>query len=324
MAVFTAKTENPGAVALKSRERKYTWAAIKKDFIKHRWLYIMVLPVLLYYLCFSYIPIYGLQIAFKGYTFGKGIWGSDWVGLKHFIDFFTGPYFWRTLKNTLALSVYTILICFPAPIIFAILLNELHWQKYKRVIQTVSYLPHFISLVVICGLIKEFTASTGLINSIIELFGGTAQTMLVNPEYFRAIYVISDLWQGIGWGSIIYLAALSAIDPTLYDAAAVDGAGRFRRILHVTLPCLMTTIIIMFILRVGQFMTVGFDKILLLYNSNIYSTADVISTFVYRKGIIESNFSFSAAVGLFNSLVNFVLVFTVNKISAKVSETSLW
>ncbi|MEG1753260.1 MAG: ABC transporter permease subunit, partial [Christensenella sp.] len=239
-------------------------------------------------------------------------------------NFFTGPYFVRTLTNTLALSLYTILICFPAPIIFALLLNELKMNKLKRTIQTVSYLPHFISLVVICGLIKEFTSSTGLINSIIVMFGGTAETMLLNPDRFRAIYVLSDLWQSIGWSSIIYLAALSGVDPSLYDAAAVDGANRFERVLHVTLPCLTPTIVIMFILRIGQFMSVGFDKILLLYNSNIYSTADVISTFVYRKGIVEANFSYSAAVGLFNAVVNFVLVIVVNKISAKVSETSLW
>ena len=305
-------------------ERTYGLSAIRKDLRKYKWLYLMALPVLAYYICFSYIPIYGLQIAFKNYNLGKGIWGSPWAGLTHFKSFFCGPYFWRVLRNTMLLSLYTILICFPAPILFALLLNEVKCAPFKRTLQTVSYLPHFISLVVICSLIKEFTSSNGLISAMVAAFGGRAETMLLNPNRFRAIYVLSDLWQTIGWNSIIYLAALSGVDPNLYDAAVVDGAGRFRRVLHVTLPGILPTIIIMFILRIGQFMSVGYDKILLLYNSSIYETADVISTFVYRKGLVESNFSYSAAVGLLNSVVNFVLVFSVNKISAKLSETSLW
>lgn len=296
----------------------------KRDLKKNRGIYLMAIPVLAFYICFCYIPIYGLQIAFKDFSLGAGIWGSPWAGFKHFISFFTGPYFLRTLRNTLLISLYTIAVCFPAPIIFALLLNEVRNKAFKKTVQTVSYLPHFISLVVICGIIKEFTQSSGLINSIISFFGGTPETMLLNHDRFRSIYVLSDLWQTIGWNSIIYLAALSGIDPTLYDAASVDGAGRFRKIINVTLPGLLPTIIIMFILRVGQFMSVGYDKILLLYNTNTYETADVISTFVYRKGLIESNFSFSAAVSLFNSLVNFILVVAVNKFSAKVSETSLW
>lgn len=297
---------------------------LRRDLVKNRWIYIMAIPVIAFYIIFCYVPMAGIQIAFKDYNFGAGIWGSAWVGFKHFAAFFTGPYAWRTIRNTMLLSLYNILVCFPLPILFALLLNEVKNQPFKRTIQTVSYLPHFISLVVICGLIKEFTQSTGLISSLLAMVGIPAQTMLLNPERFRSIFIVSDLWQTLGWNSIIYLAALSTVDPTLYDAAAVDGAGRFRRVLHVTIPAIMPTIIIMFILRIGQFMSVGYDKILLLYNSSIYETADVISTFVYRKGIVESNFSFSAAVGLFNSLVNFVLVFVVNKISDRVSETSLW
>ena len=297
---------------------------IKKDLLKNKWIYVMAIPVLAFYICFSYIPMAGIQIAFKDFNFGAGIGGSPWVGLDHFISFFQGPYAWRVIRNTMLISLYTILVCFPAPILFALLLNEVKSKLFKRTIQTVSYLPHFISLVVICGLIKEFTQSDGLVSVLLSYVGVTQETMLLDPERFRAVYVISDLWQTIGWNSIIYLAALSGVDPTLYDAAAVDGAGRLRRVIHVTLPCILPTIIIMFILRVGQFMTVGYDKILLLYNSSIYETADVISTFVYRKGIVESNFSFSAAVGIFNSLVNLILVIVVNKISAKVSETSLW
>ncbi len=304
--------------------KTYSLTNIRKDLKKYKWIYILALPVVAYYICFSYLPLYGIQIAFKNYSFGKGIWGSPWVGLQHFSSFFNGPYFWRLLRNTLLLSAYSLLICFPAPILFALLLNEVRCAAFKRTVQTISYLPHFISLVVICGLIKEFTNSTGLISKLVALGGGRAMTMLSDPTKFRAIYVISDLWQTIGWNSIIYLAALSGVDPCLYDAAVVDGAGRVRRVLHVTIPGIMPTIIIMFILRVGQFMSVGYEKILLLYSSSIYETADVISTFVYRKGLIESNFSYSAAIGLFNSLVNFALVFGVNKLSSKMSETSLW
>lgn len=309
------------------KKKSITLADIKRDLIKNRWIYIMALPVIAYYIIFSYIPMAGVQIAFKNYNFGAGVWGSPWAkngGFQHFISFFKGPYAWRTIRNTMLLSLYNILVCFPLPIVLALLLNEIKCNPFKRVIQTVSYLPHFISLVVICGLIKEFTQSDGLISVLLSYLGVKQETMLLDPTRFRAIYVISDLWQTLGWNSIIYLAALSAVDPNLYDAAAVDGAGRFRRVIHVTIPAILPTIIIMFILRVGQFMSVGYDKILLLYNSSIYETADVISTFVYRKGLVESNFSFSAAVGLVNSVVNFILVVTLNKISNKVSETSLW
>lgn len=309
------------------KKKSITLADIKRDLVKNRWIYVMALPVIAYYIIFSYIPMAGVQIAFKNYNFGAGIWGSPWAkngGFQHFISFFKGPYAWRTIRNTMLLSLYNILVCFPLPIVLALLLNEIKCNPFKRVIQTVSYLPHFISLVVICGLIKEFTQSDGLISVLLSYLGVKQETMLLDPTRFRAIYVISDLWQTLGWNSIIYLAALSAVDPNLYDAAAVDGAGRFRRVIHVTIPAILPTIIIMFILRVGQFMSVGYDKILLLYNSSIYETADVISTFVYRKGLVESNFSFSAAVGLVNSVVNFILVVTLNKISNKVSETSLW
>lgn len=318
-----AKTSSPAAEPLVLKE-KLTWKKVRKNLYKYRGIYIMLIPVLLYYILFAYAPLSGLQIAFRDYRPGRGIWGSRWVGFDNFIQFFSGPYFWRTLRNTLLISGYTILICFPAPILFALLLNEVRLKYFKKAVQTISYLPHFISLVVVCGIIKEFVSTTGLFNSIVVAFGGEAANMLMDPGKFRSIYVISELWQTIGWNSIIYLAALSGINTELYDAAAVDGAGRFRRIWSITLPGLMPTIIIMFIMRIGQFMSVGFDKIILLYNENIYETADIISSFVYRKGLIESNYSYSMAVSLVNSLVNFALVVLVNKISAKVSETSLW
>lgn len=315
---------SPSAAPPLQLKEKLTWKKVRNNLYKYRGIYVMLIPVLIYYIVFAYAPLTGLQIAFRDYRPGRGIWGSTWIWFDNFIQFFNGPYFWRTLRNTLLISLYTILICFPAPILFALLLNEVRNKYFKKVVQTVSYLPHFISLVVVCGIIKEFVSTTGLFNSIVALFGGEAANMLMDPGKFRSIYVISELWQTIGWNSIIYLAALAGINTELYDAAAVDGAGRFRRIWSITLPGIMPTVIIMFIMRIGQFMSVGFDKIILLYNENILETADIISSFVYRKGLIESNYSYSMAVSLINSIVNFALVIVVNKISAKVSETSLW
>lgn len=296
----------------------------KKDIIKYRYIYLMILPVVLWYFIFCYMPMYGAQIAFKDFNPGLGILKSPWVGLKHFRLFFDGVYFWRTFRNTLLISLYSLIFGFPAPIILALLLNEVSSKRFKRTVQTVTYLPHFISLVVVCGIIREFTATEGIINTVIEMFGGERRSMLLAPELFRSIYVVSGIWQNIGWDSIIYLAALSGVDPTYYDAAIVDGAGRFKRVLHVTLPGIAPTIIILLILRIGQIMNVGFEKIILLYNENIYETADVISSYVYRKGILEQSYSYSAAVGLFNSVINFLLVIIANTISRKVNETSLW
>ena len=284
----------------------------------------MLVPVLAYYIIFCYIPIYGIQIAFKNFAPGLGIADSPWAGLTHFKSFFAGPYFLRTFVNTLLISLYSIIFSFPSSIILALLLNEVNNKYFKRTVQTVSYLPHFISTVVVCGIIREFTTSNGLIGGIVEAFGGTPRTLLLDPGMFRPIYIISEIWQGIGWGSIIYLAALSGIDPTLYDAAVVDGAGRFRRMLHITLPGILPTIVIMLILRLGSIMGVGWEKIILLYNESIYSTADVISSYVYRKGLLEQNYSYSAAVGLFNSVINFVLVVFANTFSRRISGTSLW
>lgn len=300
------------------------WNRLKMDIAKHRYLYLMALPVLAYYIIFCYLPIYGAQIAFKNFVPGLGILGSPWAGLTHFKAFFGSVYFGRILGNTLLISFYSLIFSFPMPIILALLLNEVKSKWFKSTVQTLSYLPHFISLVVVCSIIREFTASGGAINQIIRLLGGTPRTMLLVPELFRPIYIISEIWQEIGWGSIIYLAALSGIDPTYYDAAVVDGAGRWRRMWNVTLPGIMPTIVILLILRLGQVMSVGFEKIILLYSPSIYETADVISSFVYRKGLLEQGYSYSAAVGLFNSVINFVLVVTANTISRRVNETSLW
>jgi putative aldouronate transport system permease protein len=284
----------------------------------------MILPVFAFYIIFHYGPMYGLQIAFRDYNPVDGVTGSPWVGLRHFISFFNNFYFGRLIRNTLLISVETLVFGFPAPIIFAILLNEIRTSWYKRTLQTLSYLPYFISTVVMCGIIVNFTRSDGVINDIVAAFGGQRKTMLQYPQYFRPVYVISGIWQSLGWNSIIYLAAISGIDMQLYEAAKIDGAGRFAQVFHVTIPSIAPTIIILFILRMGSMFSVGSDKVLLLYNSATYETADVISTYVYRRGILDGDFSFSAAVGLFNSLINFFLIIVTNKISSMVSETSLW
>ncbi|MDP4181020.1 MAG: ABC transporter permease subunit [Bacillota bacterium] len=284
----------------------------------------MVLPVVLYYIIFHYVPMLGIVIAFQDFTPGKGIFGSNFVGIKNFIDFFSDPSFIRVLKNTAVISISTLVIGFPAPIILALLLNELKNKYFARTIQTITYMPHFISLVVICGMIREFTLDTGVINQILGFFGWEPVTMLNKPELFTPIYVLSSIWQEIGWGSIIYLAALAGVDQEQYEAARLDGAGRLKQIFHVTLPAIMPTIIILLILNIGKAFSIGYEKIILLYNPGIYETSDVISTLVFRKGLEELNWSFSAAVGLFNSVINFALLITANWISRKTNETSLW
>ena len=294
------------------------------DLKRNYGLLIMFLPVFLYYLIFSYKPMYGALMAFQNYSPAKGVWGSTWVGMKHFHDFFTGPYFGRLMFNTIKISLYSIVFGFPAPIILALLMNEIKNKQYKSVVQTLSYLPHFISLVIICGMIKKFTLDTGIINDIIAFFGGTRKTFLNDPNSFVSLYVISDIWQEVGWNSIIYFAALSNIDQQLYEAATVDGASKFKQIIHVTLPGILPTVMIMLILRMGSALSVGYEKIILLYNPMTMKTADVISSYVYRKGLQEQSYSFSAAVGLFNSVINFLFLVITNKISKITTEKALW
>lgn len=297
---------------------------IVKDFKRNKYLYLLVLPVILYYVLFHYIPIYGSVIAFENFSPMKGVLGSQWVGFKHFIDFFNGFYFWRLMRNTLLISFYSLLFGFPAPILLALLINEVKGKFFKKSVQTITYLPHFLSLVVVCGLIKEFTLDTGVINDIIAYLGGTRVTMLQSAALFRPVYVISGIWQQVGWQSIIYFAALSALDPQQYEAAVIDGAGKLKQLLHITLPGLMPTIVIMLILRIGDLMNVGFEKIILLYNPVTYDTADVIMSFVYRKGLQNFDWSFSAAIDFFNGIINFVLLISANWLSKKSNETSLW
>jgi putative aldouronate transport system permease protein len=296
----------------------------KKEFHKGKYVYLMLLPVILYYVIFQYWPMIGVVIGFQNYIPGLGFFESPWIGFKHFTDFFHSFYFWRLIKNTFILNFWLLIFGFPAPIILALLLNEVRHSWFKRTVQTVTYIPHFISMVVIVGIIKDFTATDGMINQLRELLGRDTITFLQIPEYFRSIYVSSDIWQSIGWSSIIYFAALSAVDPNLYEAAEMDGAGRFRKMWHITLPAIKPTIVILLILTIGNLLSSGFEKILLLYQPLTYETADVISTYVYRKGIEDSSFSFATAVGLFNTVVNFILLIIANTISKKVSDNSLW
>ncbi len=295
-----------------------------KRIANDRVLYLMLVPFLVYFIIFHYVPLLGSVVAFKRFTPARGIIGSPWVGLNYFSQFLSSAYFWRVLRNTVVISLSTLIIGFPAPIILALMLNEVRVSAYKRIIQSVTYLPHFVSLVVVAGLIVQFSSMRGLFNDIIVSFGGRRVPLLQQADLFVPIYVISEVWQTVGWGSIIYLSALSTIDPNLYEAAEIDGAGRFRRLFAITLPSLIPTITVLFILRTGTLLTVGHEKIILLYNPLIYETSDVIMTFVYRRGLIDLNWSYSTAVGLLNSVVNAFIIVGTNAISRRVSETSLW
>lgn len=296
----------------------------KKNMIRYRYIYLMLLPVLIYFGIFCYGPMAGVIIAFQDYKPVLGIAGSKWVGLKHFMDFFAGPFAWRLIRNTLVINILQIIFAFPVPIILALLINEIRHKKYKQVVQTVSYMPHFISVVVICGLLKTFSMTDGLFNDILAVFGFERSNLLSNASLFRPIYVASGIWQEAGWGSIIYLATLSTVDPGLHEAAAIDGANRLRRMLHVSFPCLVPIIIVQFIMRMGNILTQGFEKVFLLYTPLTYETADIISTYIYRQGLELTNYSFGTAVGIFNSLINIIILVLVNNIFRKRSEQSLW
>lgn len=293
--------------------------------IREHWqIYLMLLPVVAAYIIFAYFPMGGLVIAFQNFAPRLGIAGSKWVGLKYFQNFFNDMFFFRLMRNTFMLNVYDIIVGFPAPIVIALLLNEVRSRKVRATYQTMMYLPYFISMVVICGIIVEFCDRDGVINDIIEVFGIERSGLLMKPQLFKPIFVLTNMWQYAGWNSIIYMAAMSSIDTELYDAAFVDGCGRFRQTLHVTIPGIVPTIIIMLILRIGNIMTVGFEKVILLYNSLTYETADVISSYVYRRGIMEANFSYATAVGMFNSVLNCLFLFAANFVSRKVTEQSLF
>lgn len=299
-----------------------------KEIRKNKALLLIILPVILYFILFYYLPMLGSVIAFQDFIPGEGVKSfliSPWVGFKWFEKFFSSVYFFRVIKNTILLSIYSLVLGFPLPIIFSLLLNELKDNVFKRSVQTISYLPHFISLVVVVGMFVNFLSpADGLVKNIMEIFGLQPINFMNDPAWFRPIYIVTGIWQELGWSAIIYLAALSGIDTQLYEAANMDGAGRFKRIIHVSIPGIMPTIIILFILNCGQLMNVGYEKILLMYNPLTYETADVIQTYVYRSGILGGEFSFSTAVGFFNSSVNFILLFVVNKVVKRLGDISLW
>lgn len=292
----------------------------------HNWqTYLIALPVILYFFLFHYLPMFGVTMAFQDFRPTRGFFGSPWVGFQNFIDFFSGPSFWDILRNTLVISLLGLAIGFPVSILFALLLEEIEVLGFKRAVQTISYLPYFVSAVVICGLVIDFVSANGIITNLaVQLLGIKRENLLTNPNYFWTINLLSDIWQGLGYGSIVFVAGISSVDRQLHEAASVDGAGRMRRLWHITLPGILPTIITMLILRIGMLMNVGFDKILLLYNPSIFSTADVISTHVQRMGLVRAQYGYSAAVGLFNSVVATVLLVSANMTSKKFTETGIF
>ncbi|MCR8634128.1 ABC transporter permease [Paenibacillus radicis (ex Xue et al. 2023)] len=297
---------------------------MKRKLHKSKFLYALFVLPFIYFAIFHYAPMIGNIMAFQEYSIIKGYFDSPWAGIKYFKQFLTDPYFWKVVRNTLLLNFYSLIFYFPAPIIFAILLNELRSNKFKRFIQTVTYVPHFLSTVVIAGIIINFLSISGLVNQLLVLLGLEPRTFMAFPEWFRTIFVSSEIWQGIGWNSIIYLAALSSIDPGLYEAATIDGANRWHKIRHVTLPGISTVITILLLLSIGHMLSVGFEKIILLYSGPTYETADVIQTYVYRRGLIDADFSFAAAVGIFQSVISLVLIVFANQFAKRFNGTGLF
>ena len=294
--------------------------------VKRNWdLYVMIIPVIAFFIIFAYLPLYGIQIAFKDFSAFKGIWDSPWVGFKHFERFFDSYYFWRLIRNSFLLGIYSLAIGFPIPIILALMLNEVKSNRFKKFVQTITYAPYFLSTVVIVGMLFIFLSPrTGLINHIIQAFGGDPIAFMTSSGWFKTLYVFSDVWQTAGWSSIIYLASLAGIDSQLHEAAKVDGATKLQRIWHINIPGIMPTIIILLILNLGSVLSIGFEKVLLMQNNLNMSGSDIISTYVYRSGILDAQYSFSTAVDLFNSIINFILLVTVNYVARRVNDTSLW
>lgn len=298
---------------------------LKKNIKKDRYLILLAAPVLIYYFIFHYLPMYGAVIAFKDFSPGQTAWNSPWVGFQWFKEFFNSIYFTRLISNTFILSSLSLIFSFPIPIIFALLLNEVRRKNLKRVIQTVSYLPHFISLVVMVGIMSNFLSpSDGIINQLLVKLGEKPINFMGESAWFRPLYIGSGIWQSYGWNSIVYLAALTSIDPQLYEAARIDGCNRWKEMRYITLPGIIPTAVMLLILALGNLMNVGFEKIILMYSPAIYDVSDVISTYVYRRGILSAQYSFGSAVGLFNSVINFILLLTVNKTSKRYTQIGLW
>lgn len=300
------------------------WSLIKKDFKKHKLVFFLLIPIILYYTIFEYGPMAGIIIAFKNYRPARGIFNSSWVGLTHFKSFFGSYYFWDLIRNTFKISISNIVFGFPAPIILALFLNEVRCTKFKKTVQTITYMPHFISTVVMAGIVVDMVSTNGVVNRMLQFFGVNLGNLLHIGPLFVPIYVISNIWQSIGWGTIIYLSALSSVGPELYEVADLDGAGRFKKMWYVTLPGIMPTIVTLLIMRLGKVMAVGYEHIILLSNPVITQYSQVISSFVYQSGIEKGNYSYASAVGLFNSVINFTLLLVANKISKKVNNMSLW
>jgi putative aldouronate transport system permease protein len=304
-----------------SRRAKQTWRrAIARDWR----LYTFLIVPLVFLLVFKYIPMLGNVIAFRRFRPGGSIFGDEWVGLYYFQTFITNQQFWNVFWNTAILGGLTLLVTFPLPIVLALMLNELRSRRFKRIVQTISYLPHFMSIVIVAGLVLQLTALNGTVNQVVEAMGADPVPFMQRPEWFRTIYVSSEVWQTVGWGTILYLAALTTIDDQLYEAARVDGAGRWRQTWHITLPGIRPTMMVLLILNIGSFMSVGFEKVLLLQNPLVYSTGDVIATYLYRVGIQSAQFSYGTAIGLFEAVIGLVLVLFANGLSRRMVGTSLW
>lgn len=313
---------NTVGVASRSRSRR---SSLIKSIVSRYDLYLMLLIPIVWYLVFHYGPLYGLQIAFKNFSPAKGISGSAWVGLDHFQRFIGSYYFWRLLWNTISINLFSLLFAFPIPIFLALLITEIRNKTFSKIVQNITYTPHFISIVVMVGMLMLFLSPRGgPVNSIIEAFGGTPVRFLESAAWFKTIFIGSNIWQNMGWQSIIYIAALAGVNPQLYESAKMDGASRLRRIWHVSIPGILPVIVILLILDVGHFMNVGFEKILLMQNNLNLESSDVISTFVYSEGILKGEYSYTAAIGLFNSIINLALLLLVNRFARKKAETSLW
>jgi putative aldouronate transport system permease protein len=298
--------------------------SLKKRLIKNRWLYYMLAPGILYFIIFKYVPMWGVMIAFQDFSPFRGFWTSDWVGVKHFSVFFSEPQFWMLFRNTLILAVYNIVFFFPLPIVIALLLNELRVEAYKRTIQSLIYIPHFISWVVVVGLAYIlFTTEGGIVNELIATFGGEKINFLLSESWFRTMVMGEMIWKETGWGTILFLAALAGVDPQLYEAARMDGAGRWKQMIHVTMPAIRSTIVVLLILRLGSFLDLGFEQIFLMLNPMNRDVGEVFETYVYERGIQQGNFSYSTAVNLFKSVVGFVLVLFTNYLAKKVGEEGI-
>ena len=318
-ALAASETPIPGARV------ESVWQRQVRKVRASKYLLLLVLPGFVWYVIFQYIPMYGVTIAFKELSLRLGVLGSPWIGFDQFERFFNYPRFWGLIRNTFLLSFYTMLFGFPAPIIFALALNELVNRTYKRTVQTISFLPHFIAMPAVVGmLVLALSPSTGFVNVFLGAFGIEPIYFMIKPRWFRPIYVISDIWQNVGWGAIIYLAQLSRVDPELYEAATVDGASRMRKMWHISLPALTPVISILLILRIGGLLSVGGEKVLLMYNDLTLETADVIWTYVYRRGLLRQDFSYGTAVGLFNSVISLILVVLANTAARRFSEYRLW